>query len=345
MAERQREAGFDATAIAAAFEPQQEKLFGQLNVVGVGVGTKVKEGTDTGRACVKVLVSQKLPEDMLGPADKVDERVGRYPTDVEEVGELFAGPSETSVVAPAESAGAWETDGVLEGGMVGALALTQRLRPVQGGFSVAHPRVTAGTIATAVYDASASPGIPSRYYILSNNHVLANSNNARIGDPILQPGPADGGTFPGDAIARLSRFVPIRFLTPGSTPLNLVDAALAEGPFHLLDRRIYWIGYVRGSRGGVRVGETLQKTGRTTNYTTGVVRAINATVNVNYGGGRVARFARQIVTTAMSAGGDSGSLVLDDAENAVALLFAGSSVATIMNDITYVERLLAIRIV
>lgn len=37
----------------------------------------------------------------------------------------------------------------------------------------------------------------------------------------------------------------------------------------------------------------------------------NATVNVNYGGGQVATMCRQIITSNMSAGGDSGSLLLD----------------------------------
>ena len=95
----------------------------------------------------------------------------------------------------------------------------------------------------------------------------------------------------------------------------------------------------------VTVGEILQKTGRTTNYTTGRVTAINATVNVNYGSARVARMVRQIVTTNMSAGGDSGSLLCDLNENAVGLLFAGSSRVTIHNDIRYVQNLLGIRVV
>ena len=90
-------------------------------------------------------------------------------------------------------------------------------------------------------------------------------------------------------------------------------------------------------------GEIVQKTGRTTNYTTGKVTSINATVNVNYGGGRVAKFCRQILTTNMSAGGDSGSLLCDLNENAVGLLFAGSSSVTV--HILYVRSLLGIRIV
>ncbi|MGH9148010.1 MAG: serine protease, partial [Vicinamibacterales bacterium] len=77
----------------------------------------------------------------------------------------------------------------------------------------------------------------------------------------------------------------------------------------------------------------------------GRITAINATVNVNYGGGKVARFVNQIVTTNMSAGGDSGSLLLDLENRAVGLLFAGSSALTIHNDIRYVQALLGIRIV
>jgi hypothetical protein len=95
---------------------------------------------------------------------------------------------------------------------------------------------------------------------------------------------------------------------------------------------------------GPELGAMVQKTGRTTNYTTGVVRAVNATVNVNYGGGRVARFVRQILTGGMSAPGDSGSLLLDMERRAVGLLFAGSSTVTVFNDIRYVQHLLGIRV-
>jgi len=150
----------------------------------------------------------------------------------------------------------------------------------------------------------------------------------------------DGGRYPGDMIARLSKFVPIRF----GGPLNYVDAAIAEGDFHDLNREIFWIGYPKGVRYLRQVGDMVQKTGRTTNFTTGRVTSINATVNVNYGGGRVARMARQIVTTAMSAGGDSGSLLCDMNGYAVGLLFAGSSSVTIHNHIMYVQNLLGIRV-
>ena len=51
----------------------------------------------------------------------------------------------------------------------------------------------------------------------------------------------------------------------------------------------------------------------------------------------IARFREQIFTTAMSEGGDSGSMVLDLHGNAAGLLFAGSATHTIMNSIEYVQ--------
>jgi len=73
------------------------------------------------------------------------------------------------------------------------------------------------------------------------------------------------------------------------------------------------------------------------------VRAVNTTINVSYGG-RSARFSRQIVTTAMAAPGDSGSLAMDNGERPVGLLFASAEHATILNPIGFVESLLQIRV-
>jgi len=318
-------------SISKVQDDEQDALLGKGNVVGVGIGHKVKGEKETGDACLTVFVSQKLDSDMIGVADMIPATVGKFKTDVVETGEIFAGGAGAAEECP-------ETDA--EEVEVGIESLKPRVRPAQGGYSVGHYRITAGTIATAVTDTRPFPGKPRKYYILSNNHVLANSNISRIGDPILQPGRYDGGRYPRDVIARLSRYVPIRF----GGPVNYVDAAIAEGQFHDLNREIYWIGYVKGVR-SVRVGQIVQKTGRTTSYTTGRVTSVNATVNVNYGGGRVARMVRQITTTDMSAGGDSGSLLCDMNENAVGLLFAGSSTITIHNNIWYVQALLGIRVV
>jgi hypothetical protein len=313
----------------------EEELLAKENVVGVALGNKVKADKDTGKPALLVLVNQKLAPDLLAADDKVPQKYADIPTDVLEVGDIFAGGGSLLPNEEEEEAATQEA---------APLVLTQRVRPAMGGYSVGHYKITAGTIATCCYDILPFPSMPGRYYILSNNHVLANSNNANIGDPILQPGPYDGGTFPNDVIARLSRFVPIRWKTSTSDPCNYVDAAIAEGQFHNLNREIYWIGYVKQLYAAPQVGDIVEKTGRTSNFTTGKVLAVNATVYVNYGGGRVARFCRQIITTRMGSPGDSGSLVCDRDERAVGLLFAGSSTITILNHMSYVQALLRIRI-
>jgi hypothetical protein len=308
----------------------------RLNVVGMGVGVKWSRGKPTGEPALVVLVTQKLDKDQVGTSDLIPPKLADMQTDVLAIGFPFAG-CEPQQATPQ--------------------TLASRIRPAKGGYSVGHKDITAGTIATCVYDilpgAGTSPpvhgfGIPAKYYLLSNNHVLANSNSCAAGDAILQPGPFDGGTDPADRIATLSRFIPITFEPPipRSQQQNLVDAAIAEGDFHYLDREIHWIGCARGwrRRSEVTVGTIVKKVGRSTNFTTGRITAVNATIDVGYSGGRVARFRDQIVTTNMSAGGDSGSLVLTTDDVVVGLLFAGSSVAMIANQIENVRSLLRVEV-
>ena len=331
-------------ARAAALGPRRIAAVSELldrddappNVVGVGVGVKWTDGTPTGKEALLVLVTHKVDVDQLPKEHVIPKSIGNVQTDVLAVGVPVAGT---------------------EAPQVGVETLAKRVRPAQGGWSVGHYLITAGTIGTCVYSilpgGTTSPpthgvGIPPKYYILSNNHVLANVNAASIGDPILQPGPYDGGTNPADRIATLANYIPITLFPP--TPLalhkNLVDCAIAEGQFNDLDREIYWTGKVRGWRrkANVTVGTIVQKTGRTTNFTTGRITAVGATIDVNYGGGRVGRLHDQIVTTNMSAGGDSGSLVTTLDNVAVGLLFAGSPVAMIANQIENVRALLKVEV-
>ncbi len=355
-------------AIDQLLNPEQPRA----NVVGVALGVKWTGGQPTGEAAILALVTQKMSEELLSPSDRVPPNVGEMKTDVLTVGHLTAltevAAAQTITMPPELQTSVASRysppDGnqrvrerIAELPAVAPEVLTRRIRPAKGGYSVGHINITAGTIATCVYDilpgGSTNPpapgvGIPPRFYILSNNHVLADSNAGRLGDAVLQPGPFDGGRFPQDLIARLSRFIPIDFEPPVPRSLhhNRVDCAIAEGDFQDLDREIYWTGPVRGwrQRNNVSVGLRVKKTGRTTNITFGTITAVNATVDVNYGSGRIARFTDQIVTTAMSAGGDSGSLLLTLDNVAVGLLFAGSSVATIFNQIENVRSQLRVEV-
>ncbi len=297
--------------IAKTQDAQADQLLALENVIGVGIGKKISRGKTTNKECLMVFVTSKMDEEILNTEQVVPKKFGVIQTDVVEAGQVFA---------------------------LSDIRLRKKVRPAEGGYSVGHYKITAGTIATSVVDEKPLPGIPKSYYILSNNHVLANSNNANLGDPIYQPGPYDGGNKK-CTIAKLSRFVPIHF----NGKCNYVDAAIAEGDLCDLDREVYWSGYVN-EVSTAKVGEILHKTGRTTGHTTGKVLAINATVNVNYGQGNIARFCRQIITTNMAAGGDSGSLTINENNEGVGLLFAGSTVITIHNHLKHVMSLLKIRL-
>jgi hypothetical protein len=305
------------------------------NVVGVGLGVKWTGGQPTGEPALLVLVSHKVELSTLKSEHRIPGSFKDVLTDVLAIGHPIAGGNTG----------------------VGSQALTTRIRPVRGGYSVGHRDITAGTIAAGVYDilpgTTISPptfgaGIPQHYYLLSNNHILANSNAAAIGDPILQPGPYDGGQLPDDQIAVLSRFIPISFAP--EVPLvehnNIVDAAVAEVSCADIDRELYWIGRIRGwrRRTNVNVGLVIQKIGRSSCYSVGRVTAINATIDIGYGGGKFARFHDQMLTTPMSSPGDSGSLITTLDGIAVGLLCAGSPAATIANQIENVRSLLWVEI-
>ena len=158
--------------ISQVKEQHWAELMAKPNVVGVGIGIKETRGEKTGEMSMVVLVRQKIPLDGLQPEVAVPAVVGGVPTDVIEVGDLRA-----------------------------LQARTDRWRPAPGGVSIGHYRITAGTLGCVVRDRSTGARL-----ILSNNHVLANSNDASPGDLILQPGPTDGGQASANRIGVLERF-------------------------------------------------------------------------------------------------------------------------------------------
>ncbi len=322
-----------------ALRQASRELLARPNVTATGIGYKVSGGRRTKSLSIVCSVVRKLPAAALPAGDLVPATIDGVPTDVVETGPIRA------LQAP-----------------------TGRFRPAPGGVSIGHRDITAGTLGCLVRKDGQS-------FILSNNHVLANSNAAQVGDPILQPGPIDGGALATDHIANLEAFVPIAFLAPeppsecsfaraviaalnagcrliGSQTRyrivalqaqeNLVDAAIAR-PLNAADVRddILGIGSIQGTAQGT-LGLRVKKSGRTTGLTTGEIQQVDVTVDVQYGAGQVARFTDQLLAGAMSQGGDSGSAVLDESHRLVGLLFAGSDATTIINRIEHVFAALAV---
>jgi hypothetical protein len=214
---------------------------------------------------------------------------------------------------------------------------TVRARPAPMGFSVGHPDITAGTLGARVTNGTS-------VFILSNNHVLANSNNAQLGDPILQPGAFDGGNAPGDVIGTLHDFYPFKF----GSETNTMDAALAlVGPNEVSGSTPDGAAYGAPSTTTqvATVGMGVQKYGRTTGHTFGTVAEVNVTVSVcirtrgPFTCAEAATFVNQFTVSdgSFSSGGDSGSLIVTtQGARPTGLLFAGSSTRTIANPIDVV---------
>lgn len=199
-----------------------------------------------------------------------------------------------------------------------ALGQTGRVRPLQPGVSIAHESVTAGTLGAFVERVGET-------FLLSNHHVLV-GDSGQVGDAVLQPGPADGGALPQDQVGALADFVALQ---PGQ-PAR-VDAALASLEEEIGFAPTYPAGLLTGVV-DAEGGETVEKVGRTTGITGGIVTAIELDgVLVDFGPALgTLSFDGQVEVESsgsgpFSAGGDSGSLVYrPDTREAVGLLFAGS---------------------
>lgn len=204
-----------------------------------------------------------------------------------------------------------------------------RRRPVIGGLQInplGSPFV--GTLGCFVRRGT-------QLFALSNNHVLANTNQLPVGTPVGQP----TATSPADRFAELSDFEPILFPSPSSSPRNRIDAAIAA----VTDENLVQTGSMFGIPGYNPVARTplpgmrVTKSGRTTAVTTGRIIATRVNgVRVNFGTRTnpiIATFDNctevQADSGSFSNPGDSGSAILDEGSGGpVSLLFAGDGINT-----------------
>jgi len=299
----------------------QKDLLKKQNVSGVGIGYKVTGGVKTNQLCLVVMVNKKRKSEALTAQDMIPTEIQGIRTDVIEIGDIVIHKARTD----------W-------------------WRPAPPGVSLGHVDITAGTFGAVVRDVKTGQKL-----ILSNNHVMANSNIAQPGDLILQPGRADSGQTPQANIAKLERFVTIQMDQSGGDDdsptcsflkwlVSLLNfLASAVGSKHRVEgKRLVQNQAVEPNRVDAAVAKPLDasaisdeiidigkvtdiesaelnmpvwKSGRTTGTTEGTITSINAFIQVGYGDGRTASFEDQILTTNMSSPGDSGSLLVSKNNN------------------------------
>ena len=255
------------------------------NIVGISVGEKIANGSPTGVSCLTVHVLKKSGESDIKPRAVIDPTVHGVPTDVLETGRIIA-------QMPHPVVGLY--------------------RPAAGGCSMSSTMVTRGTASCVVR--IPAPGLPGgeELAFLGNNHVFAGCNSVKIDDWIIQPSPQDGGLFPLHALARLRDYVKLDF---DPNAWNEVDCAVAAARSQDCVSGVVSLGLIKKTTMEPQHGRQVAKYGVATGLTYGVIQDENVVDWVDYGG-QSARFRKlfKIVSTGIgpfSAGGDSGSLVVD----------------------------------
>jgi endonuclease G, mitochondrial len=255
------------------------------NISSIGVGHKVTGGKRSKAVSIQFTVRKKVPDSQI---ESVNSK-----------------PIPKSVVIDGKVV---PTD-VIERDFVTSYRLKplgeksdrkQRRDPVQPGISVAHPNCSAGTLGLIVFDSA--DGTP---YILSNWHVLHTPKGC-LGDPIVQPGPADDNRIDENRVGTLVR-----------SHLGVAcDAAVARIEGRGLKPDILDLGSAPTKVGHVQLGDHVVKSGRTTDVTYGIVTRVDVVSKVGYdeagehaiGGFEIGVDPKRPPSNGeVSMGGDSGS--------------------------------------
>ena len=203
-----------------------------------------------------------------------------------------------------------------------------------------------GTLGSLVVDTSGTQ------FVLSNNHILADSDTATPGDDISQPGLVDVGCVPtaanSNTVAHFSTTKPLGTANIDAALAQVVTAAVSANG-NILD-----VGVPSSTQATPAVGMGVAKSGRTTGLTCATVGSVNTNVRVQYqrhcGQGKkfTVLYLNQVLVngSAFSGAGDSGSLIVTQAAaQPVGLLFAGSSTTTVANPISDVSSAFGVSVV
>lgn len=317
------------TTVEQVTQQHAEELLALPNVVGVGTAEEITRGQRTGRHCVTVFVTRKIPKEELAPGAAVphafDYAFDRIPTDVVEVGNVR--PLSLPVYV-GEEVGA-------KGG-AGTLGLVYRLRGQDYGLTAGH--VLPGGIQSAV----SHPAPKEARY--GNTQILIGHPPQEIGRLWMRiVGPVDerpnAPTVDAAAIE----------LADAKPPRSRVWDRFIDFRQGLPNFPIcgWWRGrgdYCGGVAGGEQTGiSQLERTGPTglaraqrdtlvwlpgarTGITRGRIISTDMVTRMRYGDESVL-MRGQIAISGwhdMVAAGDSGTVPIDERGRAVGLLYAGS---------------------
>lgn len=299
------------------------------NVNGVGIGFKNINNINTFEPCIHVLVKNKVDSKYLTRNNIIPKYYMGIKTDVINGGNIVALSKEDEYEYEENE-------------------IPFKLRPLQSGCGISirvqeGEKISGGTLGCIV--TRVKDGVKS-YYILSNNHVLTDTNQYPIGTPIVQP-VAD--TNIDNVVGYLSNFMPIRMIKDFNIPpkKNNIDAALAEVSKYEVSNKIYDFGEIKGVS-TPSLDLDVHKVGFTTGLTSGEITTMKATVIIHYENiNQYALFQNQIIASDLETErGDSGSALLNDKKEVIGLVCSSilEDDLTICNEIDLVLKALHVEI-
>ena len=295
-------------------------LLNLKNVNAIGYGSKYINGHDTKEPCIHVLVENKIDVSYLTKNTIIPKTFMGIKTDVIKIGKLRNKNSDSSEPTL---------------GMI---------RPIEGGYDVSADTKKLGTIGCIVTNIIDNK---NEYYILSNNHILADGNNIPIGSPIYQPSIYYSSEFYKEQIGTLANFINIKYgnLKP-FLKTNYMDCAIAHiTNKNLISNKIAHIGAVKG----VSTPEkdlSIKKVGAMSGLTEGKIETLGVTTISKNPRGKFALFKNQIRASIINKSGDSGSVVLNKKNEIIGLFFSGTDDDQTMmfTDINVVLKALKVKI-
>lgn len=304
-----------------------EYLINLANVNGVGLGYKYINGINTFEPCIHVLVENKINSKYISQNNLIPINYMGLKTDVIEIGKYGFYQGET---------------------------ITERYRPLEGGCEILiideedeedeedEQKISNGTLGCIVTKVENQE---REFYILSNNHVLANFNQNPIGIPIIQTNDIDNPDIMEDIVANLSSFIPIKFIEGDIKPVNFVDCAIAKIiDKSMISNKIIDIGEIKGVV-KASLNQKIKKVGASTGLTIGKIITIGATVEIPAMEELKILYKNQLLSDIDGDHGDSGSVVLNEDNEVLGLLVGGGGGGPVLiNEINKVLELLNVEI-
>ena len=288
------------------------------NVKGVGFGFKHINGIESLEPCIHVLVEKKVDSKYLSKNNVIPDFFMGIKTDVIESG---------------------------RGGFCYNSTFPMKLRPLQSGCDIAtinDEDEVHGTLSCIVTKKNL---FKREYFILSNNHVLADINKLPLGTPIIQPSKYSALNLENEVVANLFTFIKLKPYNGNKKNVNYVDCALAKINNNIgITKAVFDIGEIKGIS-TPKLGARIKKYGASSGLSRGKITTIDATLEIEEEGNKYV-FKNQVLADIFNIPGDSGSLILNEFNEAIGLFWGGSdnNLVAYINDISIVLKKLNVSI-